>query len=309
MSQDIKIAFLCLAHNNFLYLSSLSKYCCSDGDGFFIHLDRKVKGEKLVSLDDRTILVEDDYRFRTRWGTLGIVNATLKLLELSLQKNKYDRFILISGSDLPLLTKSELKKKLDNSSEYISVWDEVEINRSKGDLAREFFKAHFYNTRITNPGEAYLTQNRFRIHLSRYLNFFLQYLPIRRKYTFSKYYKGSQWWCISAELAAYFIKETETSCLLSQFKHMHAPDEKFFQTLAMNSVFKNNLISKNSQEDLIHGIHYINWGVNSKTTGMTAFTLEKLRDAKKHNAMFARKINNDKTPYIKYIKYLNNHEN
>jgi hypothetical protein len=35
----MKVAFLCLAHDNFKYSEILKKFCESDGDSFFLHVD------------------------------------------------------------------------------------------------------------------------------------------------------------------------------------------------------------------------------------------------------------------------------
>ncbi|MEZ8732908.1 beta-1,6-N-acetylglucosaminyltransferase [Vibrio splendidus] len=299
----MKIAFLCLAHNNYDYLSELSNYCCSDGDGFFLHLDINSSVDKPLDLNEKTFLLDDNCRKRTRWGTFEIVEATLELIKLAVSENKYDRYILISGSDLPLLNKYSLKLKLNSEISYFSIWDEVQVSNNRN-TSNEFFTRHFYYSSLTNPGEVYASKNRFRIHSARVLNYFISLIPRHQNLTFDKYYKGSQWWCITNEMAEHIIIESTNQCK-DQFKYMHAPDEKYFITLAMNSIYKKRIKLNYGQASLAQGLHYINWGWNSPKKALQVFNLAQVEEAKLIECAFARKIdvvvNED---YIIYLKSL-----
>ena len=302
---SMKIAFLCLAHNNYQYLSALSDYCCSDGDGFFLHLDINSDIDKSLALNESTFLLDKNRRKRTRWGTFEIVDATLELIKLAVSKSKYDRYILISGSDLPLLDKASLKLKLNSGDNYFSIWDEVQVdNDANRNTSREFFSRYFYYSFLTNPGEVYASKNRLRIYSAIVLNFLISLIPRHQKLTFDKYYKGSQWWCITNEMAEHFIVESTNQCK-DQFKYMHAPDEKYFITLAMNSIYEKRIKLNYGQDSLAQGLHYINWGWNSPQKALQVFKLDQIEEAKLIGCAFARKIDvvaND--DYIIYLKSL-----
>ena len=127
-----------------------------------------------------------------------------------------------------------------------------------------------------------------------------------QNYTYKKYYKGSQWWCITKELALFFIYESKKNHI-EQFKRMHAPDEKFFVTLAMNSKYKNKIRLSYSQASLVQGLHYIDWGGGSKK-GLQIFNTSQVEEAKILKCAFARKIDAKKSnDYITYLMEITSH--
>lgn len=300
------IAFLCLAHNNFEYIAQLSHYYCSDGDGFFLHIDNQADVTLLKSLHPETQLLSDEERYRTRWGTMNIALASLKLLEKALLDKKYDRFILVSGADTPVESKKALKEKLAVDLSYMSVWQEV-TRHGRGKLHDEFFKRHFYHFFLTNPGEAYLTKNKFRIKLMLILYKLITLIPLKNGFNYETYAKGSQWWCLTRELATYISNELKNETKLDQFRLMHAPDEKMYHTVALNSPFRNKITIDNGQEQLKQGLHFIDWGLQKVTPRLQSFTPNDIDKAKKLGCYFARKVDNNNIEYfINYIKQLKN---
>ena len=299
-----KIAFLCLAHNNFQFIEQVSHYYCSEGDGFFLHIDKQVKLDKSPKFHKDTIVLDNDERYRSRWGTINIVQATLALLTQAVKQNQYDKFILVSGADVPLLSKRELKSQLSNDLSYFSVWSKESVG-SKAPQAGEFFHRHHYHNALTNPGEAYLTKRRFNIYIMLLLNKMIALLPSSTKFTYPLYAKGSQWWCISKELAQYMLAELNDSNAMRQFAGMHAPDEKVFHTIAINSPFADKLVIDQSKGSLKQALHYIDWGLKKGKTGLQIFTLDNLSAAKKLGCCFARKMSaSRKNEYLLHVKSL-----
>lgn len=301
-----KIAFLCLAHNNFDYLAQVSDYYCSDGDGFFLHIDKKSDISLIKNLHPDTVLLKNNERYRTRWGTIDIVLASLKLLEKALQNKKFNRFILISGADTPLVSKQILKEKLTADLSYFSVWQEVTPN-GNSKLHNEFFKRHFYQFFLTNPGEAYLTKNKFRIKLMLIFYKIIALIPFKKYFSYKKYAKGSQWWCFTRELSHFIVEALKEEGNLKQFQKMHAPDEKIFQTIAINSPLIDKILIDKGQEKLKQGLHYIDWGLQKKSPSLQSFTPDDIDKAKMLGCYFARKVDNENIEYfISYINQLKN---
>ena len=281
------IAFLCLAHNNFNYLEALSHYYCSDDDGFYLHLDASISETASLELHKNSSILSADERYRTRWGTLNIVQATLALLKKALLDTKYDRFVLVSGADTPLISKQALKEKLANNLSYFSVWQKVSQNE-KSLKSKEFFNRHCYNSLLTNPGEAYISQSIMRIYTMLILNKLIAFLPNHKCFSYLTYAKGSQWWCITRELAEYITKQLSNKYVLAQFEHMHAPDEKVFQTIAINSPYIKDISIDDSQESPKQGIHYVDWGFQNGTKTLQPFTIESIEQAKSRSDVFGR---------------------
>lgn len=306
-----KVAFLCLAHNNFDYLCKASRYYCSDGDELFLHVDSAVELDDKLLFEQGTTILKSNERFRTAWGTFNIVRATIALLKKALSTGQFDHFILISGADLPLLSKTELKTKLLSKHSYFSVWHEVtqSNNQNNSAIQAEFFKRHHYQHRLTNPGFAYLSKSKAKIYRMLLLNKFIRFLPLSTKFTFNTFIKGSQWWCMSDELAHYVCHEYNKKSVLKQFVNMHAPDEKMLQTLAFNSPFntdKNPKIQIDyGQDSLKQGVHYIDWGYQKSKVALQEFALSDVDKAKHVGCLFARKITSSSNgQYDAYLESL-----
>lgn len=302
------IAFLCLAHTNFDYLEEVSNYYNSGNDKLFLHIDTKSNSSILKNLHPDTVLIPEKDSFRTRWGTIEIVYATLKLLQMAYAQNKYQRFILISGADVPLLTKFELKEKLAKDRSYLSIWSEASSTK-KTSVNGEFFKKHFYYTRYTNLGEAFTSKSRIRIHLALILKKLISLIPVKDSFTFDKYYKGSQWWCLTDELTNYLLSELKHAKILQQFNQMHAPDEKVIHSILMNSPYANKIEVTQGQATLRQALHYIDWGYSAETISVQEFSIEKLNTAKALGCTFARKIApNNIGSYVSHVQSLTNRQ-
>lgn len=217
---------------------------------------------------------------------------------------KYDRFILVSGVDTPLVSKKVLKEGLTSDFSYMSVWQEITTD-DHGKLHNEFFKRHHYQSFLTNPGEAYITKSRLKIYSMLMLNKIIALVPLKQIFSYKTYAKGSQWWVLTRELATHILTELQDSNNCSQFKRMHAPDEKIFHTVALNSPFKHKISIDKGQEQLKQGLHYIDWGIQTKTNRLALFTPDDIEKAKLLGCYFARKVDNTKIEYfINYIKKL-----
>lgn len=298
------IAFLCLAHNNFDYLEALSHYYCADGDGFYLHLDAGIGQNLKLNLHKDSVLLNTNQRFRTRWGTLNIINATIMLLKQALQNPQFDRFVLVSGADTPLLSKPELKEKLADNLSYFSIWQQVSKNE-KSLASREFFNRHFYHSTLTNPGEAYITKSKIKIYTMLILNKLIASLPNNKTFSYQNYSKGSQWWCMTRELAEYIVAQLSNKKILAQFESMHAPDEKVFQTIAMNSPYLDNINISYGQASPKQGVHYIDWGHQNGTKTLQSFTLNNVVKAKEMGCAFARKVESSDIPaFVSFFETL-----
>jgi hypothetical protein len=300
----IKIAFLCLAHNNFELLPHLSQYYCTASDGFFLHIDKKVEVEQVKNLHQNTVILDDKQRYRTRWGTFDIVAATLALMKIAMAHGHYDRFILVSGADMPLLTKAELKHKLCADLSYMSIW-QTETPNQTSLTSHEFFDRHYYHSRLTNPGEAYISKSKLRIYAMLIANKLIALLPRRSRFSYPTYIKGSQWWCITSKLAAYLVLEMQNQSKVDEFSAMHAPDEKALQTAAFNSPYADKINFDQGQASLKQGIHYIDWGLQLPKPALQKFSVNLVENAKALNCAFARKVEHDDIDgFIPHLKEL-----
>lgn len=110
----MRIAFLCLAHTGQTYLERVAKYYLSDDDGLFIHIDRRSDLNRERLRDIGAHVLDKQVSFETRWAGFALVEATLKLMKLAADLG-YDRYVLVSGSDIPIKNKLKLKNSLSES--------------------------------------------------------------------------------------------------------------------------------------------------------------------------------------------------
>ncbi|GAD90080.1 hypothetical protein VHA01S_032_00300 [Vibrio halioticoli NBRC 102217] len=308
----MKIAFLCLAHNNFEYLKVLKDYCVSDGDSFFLHVDNKVDYEDENFKSSDCYCISDSERLRTRWGTFSIVDATLKLMALANSTGTYDYYFLISGHDLPLKSKFELKNSLKHHRALMSLWSSCEYNRpdsaylyKNNDITekinskriyREFFHYTNYEHRLLNIGELQNERSKTKLRFALLFKKILNSFRVKSSFNFDKYYKGSQWWVLNKEMLNYCLSFKDKK----QFFYMHAPDEKYFHTILMNSIYSREIIISNG-ERYLEGSHYIRW----KKEGMEKISKKNLTIATNSNAFFTRKIDFEDFDYfVKHIESL-----
>lgn len=99
-----RIAVLVLAHTHPTLLDRLATRLSEDFD-VYIHLDRTSKID-LTSFEWRDKVSEVPSR-RTYWGSFQCTRAVLDLLSAARQKG-YDRYVLISGQHVPLVSNSEI---------------------------------------------------------------------------------------------------------------------------------------------------------------------------------------------------------
>lgn len=224
----VKIAYLILAHKNPRQLSRLCRRLDNPSDNIFIHIDRKselnqftniVKGERIFFVPNRVDV---------NWGGFSIVRATLNLIEYATNYSYHDYYCLMSGQDYPLKPISEFRRKLEmGRSEYISCGDPEK--HWPGAVVR--YKRYYFSERRDLLTRAF----------QRFLNIFLK---DRRMYNNLIPYVGSAWWCLTSDCINYiksYLKENPR--ILNFFSHTRVSDEMFFQTIIMNSHFKNKVIS------------------------------------------------------------------
>ncbi|WP_039954915.1 beta-1,6-N-acetylglucosaminyltransferase, partial [Brachyspira hampsonii] len=96
-----KICFLILAHKNHNQLMRLINHLKKDFD-IYVHIDKRAN-LNIKSFDN----VKVYKKIKTYHGGLSLVMATLFLIREA-YKNDYDRYIFISGQDIPLKTNKEI---------------------------------------------------------------------------------------------------------------------------------------------------------------------------------------------------------
>lgn len=286
----MRIAYLILAHRSIAQLAFLIDALTYENQNYcFVHLDARLHASSASRQLNKITKSKNWQALKKRsvvnWGGFNMVEATLNLIleALNFNNTKFDYLSLHSGMDLPIKTNKQIEQYL---------------NRHKGQQFIDFFELPNYNDWSGNGGLdrvnyywfvdelGYAETNKLR--LAQKENKMKKNWPKN----INIIYGGSQWWTLTADCTEYiihFIKKTPGFCHF--FKYCNIPDELFFQTILLNSPYKNRVENNN--------LRLIDWKTGPqfpKTLDMN--DLERLEQSDK---LFARKFDEDTDAEI--IKY------
>lgn len=257
-----KNCILILAHKNHNQIMRLINHLKTDFD-LYVHIDKRNK-LNIKSFDNVNVYKE----FKTYHGGVSLVIATLFLIEEA-YKNNYDRYIFISGQDVPLKTNKEIINFFDTNKnkEYISY---ESINNSEAMYKEMSFRLNSYNF-----GKLY------RLIFHRNIRELLSNFPLIKRTTPKNIYYGSQWWNLTNNAIKYILDYTKQNPnFLKRFNYTWGSDEFYFQSILLNSEFNNNCIND--------CLRYLIWGVGTPIN----FTIKDYDDIKNNinNNIFSRKF-------------------
>lgn len=262
-----KHAFLILAHNQPSLVCHLVRALSSPSSETFIHIDRKSEcdfGE--LPKEIRVISTQT-----VRWGGIGMVQATLDLLVQSTKCQRYETYTLLSGSDFPIKSISEIIETLNATERNrIDYWHDEDISWHKR------YQRYFFND---VPG----IRGRVLNALSRR---FAKILPKRKFYRELKPYFGSQWWTLTRSGVESVLSFNADNPGFARYcQKVHIPDEMFFHTILLNVLGEEQM----KREPL----RYLDWAdkqANPKILDESDETA--LRNS---NALFARKFDENRS--------------
>ncbi|MDR2977513.1 MAG: beta-1,6-N-acetylglucosaminyltransferase [Streptococcaceae bacterium] len=214
-----KIAILMLVHKDKKSVLRLIEHLSCDFD-IYIHIDRRSSME----IDNRKG-VHVYKRYKTYWGSLNITLATVFLMREAFQVG-YDRYILISGQDLPIKTNQEIISFFnDNKKEYFKYKKLSGADKEgEADLDRvvKYWPNYsfFGNKNVLIKAGFYLRKIAFDL-ISR----------VRPRHLDFDFYKGAEWVNLTHNcLGKIFILMEENPKYFKRYKYTLCSDELFFQT-------------------------------------------------------------------------------
>lgn len=275
-----KIAVLVLCHKNFDQVSFFINQFDESYYDIYLHIDLKSnydnKFDCFLKKKKNVFILNPDESYDVKWGHFSIIKAELSLLKVAKQANDYSYFWLCSGQDLLLKDSIEIYNTLfkKDSVNYLNVIDTTPEFQKRVDL---FYPSIF-------------TKNTF---LSKIMRNIYKIITGGRKYTFSflkrkrsvsyPFYFGSQWFCLEKKAVIYILEKIQNSNILDDFKYTLVPDESFFQTILMNSKFKETI-----QPHLL----FLRFRNNANNADI--FTKQDFNDLKNSSCFIARKFDTNK---------------
>ena len=263
----MKIAYIVLAHKYPEQLKRLIIKLDNEETSFFIHIDKKTSNKVYNQIVSSLSHLPNVYflnRYKCYWGGFGLVKATIQGIKEIFDRNiSFDWLILLSGQDYPLKTNSQIKKALEKNEgklflthyDYLIPPDKKWPTSGSDRIDYWHFCLSNY-VRFVFPAK--LTANsylRYKILKRPWLQFisFLYsclffWLPLKKR-KFPEGFKpfiGSQFWCLSRDCVEYihvFVQQNPD--FINFFMYVDIPDEMFFQTVVLNSPFKERVVNDN----------------------------------------------------------------
>ncbi|AOS46124.1 Core-2/I-Branching enzyme [Lacunisphaera limnophila] len=235
----MKHAFLILAHREPLLLRRLIIRLQSSETTFLVHVDRLVSFEPFRQACADLRNVHFIRRYESRWGSLGLVDATVEGLRVAEEIGGIRRITLLSGQHYPTLSGQALSDffarsplnfmrhfRCDGTMPSV-VWQrKIQSER----LDRYTFRIGSYS--FSHPSGRHGLGLRMREAMLK------PFWPCPRTHpSYALPYAGSQWWSLTWIAAAKilgFIREHPDFRDFHRWTHI--PDELFFHTALLNAI-------------------------------------------------------------------------
>lgn len=228
-----------LAHNNPAHVARLIKSLVSPNHYFFIHVDKKSKEDfsSLQEIPNCTLLKK---RVSCNWGGFSLVKATMNLLQEADKSFHFDYFHLLSGADYFCSTNEKFDTFFNNTTQsYLGISD--------GTPFEWRLKIYTFNDIINRRGR----WKNILWHTDDIQKRLLPYITIRKPLK-EKFYYGSQWFSLSAEVVHYVLNFCKTNRkFVRRFYLTFVPDESFFHMIIMNSPLASQIVPNN--------LRFIDW--------------------------------------------------
>ncbi len=200
-----------------------------------IHIDRK----SAISKADESALQDSGChvlrKYTIPWGGYSHLRAILELGQTALGKTEADYIHIISGQDHPIKSAAEIASACQGEI-YMSVTtlDDLPPDvRSRYELRNVFYF-------MQNLGNAY----RILDKVSRRIQ---EALGVKRGHigNFDVIYKGMIWISMPAKVFRFVLEHPQARSFLKALRTVYLPEEIFFQTIIMNSSYRENVIASN----------------------------------------------------------------
>lgn len=245
----MKQAILVQCHKNPKQVNLLLDALDDPNLDIYVHIDKKSNIGSEIKTGKQIHILPDEYRVDVGWAVFSQVEATLNLMRYAAAWGEYGHYLLCSGQDYPLVKASELSDFLNKNADFnfVQIWAS-----KKGGYTNNYDKRTeiYYPYSVLGNTLPKRIAKRALVELTGGYN---RTWPIFRRKQLENvdFYFGSQWVCISGEMEKWveeYIKNHQE--FIEFYRHTNCPDESFFQTLLMNSPYKDR------RQDYLH---YIDW--------------------------------------------------
>jgi hypothetical protein len=291
------INYIILAHKEPEQVCRLIERLDTENTFFYVHIDLNVDiqpFETVLKKKRNIILLSQEKRVRSTWGSPAVVQATLNAITEVINDNRHGYTVLISGQCYPIKSNEYIYSFLNEHYGYNFIEGfELPDPRWPSSDARLHHYAFFMSTRredfVTAPSISDLTFKHLiqKSTIKKYgkiiLNFPLKSIVLIKKRRFPKNLKpfgGMQWWALPLETLKFINRYViENPGYLKYHMHTLFPDEIFFQTLVHNYF-----------EKVCFPTTFASWPGEDSVSSPETITIHHFNMLKKRKELFARKF-------------------
>lgn len=270
-SSQIRIAYFIMIHHKPDVFKTMFKKIYTRDQFYLIHIDRKAKEEFTEDIQQYLIHFPNVYILESMnivSGGFSMIQAELNAMEYLLNvTSEWDYFINLSGEDYPLKSQNIIRQFLtvNNGRNYLFYYDQK-----------------FYRPDTLKRIQNHFTELTHKISSLIYKRTFMEGVTP---------YIGGKWFIFTRETCSFLTNNKRVMDFEDYYLHTLLPAESFFQTVLMNTVFKDIVVN----DDKRASIERIIFNKNS-------YHLSFIESLKKSNQLFIRKIDNDTSQSI--VQYI-----
>jgi len=209
----------------------------NESDHFYVHFDNNLERQRfeqwkrLIEQGCRTQNVHVFSKFRCKWMSFGIVDATLDAMSF-FGDFDYNYFINLTGECYPLKSRQCIREVFrDQHAGFLTYWKLPYEGWHQGGMNR-IGKRTFLLPKRGYPFVRMLEIPRLRKKIPCDLE------P----------YGGWSLFCLPKDIASYLLKFNEDNPeVRAFFRRVQAPGEMFFQTILLNSHFRDRIVNDNKR--------------------------------------------------------------
>lgn len=276
----MKQAIIITAYKNINQLEKIADFFNPNTNfELYIHLDKKsnipdAELDKLLNYQNVKLVSRE---YNVNWGGINHLKAILLLTQEALKNKEIAYLHAISGQDFPVKSPEYIDDFMAKNSgnEFLSHVELPYANWPGGGMGR-ILHYNLYDTLNAS--------SKIQRKIIKLISIIQEKLNFTRKLpaNFPKLYGGGTWWTLSRNSLEYVMAYLKSNpFFIKAFEHTFCSEEIFFQTVLMNSPFKDNIIN----DDL----RYIEWEERngSRPANLDDTDYDKIM---KSNKLFARKF-------------------
>lgn len=269
----MKQAILITAYHKFDLLFRLIESFNSSFN-IYIHIDRKsdISQHTLNSLLKFDTVKCIDRSYQVYWGGINHMHAYLKLSKVALDNPDNSFFHLITGQDIVCQPLESFQHFCSSQDNYLE-WEPFPSQKYGG-----WERYNYYNLY-----DCINVRHGFNWVMNKYARLVQMVCGLKRTPLpgIVHIYSGSTYWSLTRNALQYVIDFSQQQPqLINRLKHTFCAEELYFQTVLLNSPFKETILNKN--------LRYIDW--SSDREGPAILNESDVSDIIASSALFARKV-------------------